>query len=132
MPRTTKRIGPLSLASGAAGQTLDTATEFEIPEDGNFWVQCVIDGGSYTTAPADTPVGAWQLWLQGDESVPYARYTAAETGTNSLAGLAPSGNTLVNAIANFERMPARKGKIVYGRTSGGAAARATLIIGKGR
>lgn len=132
MARTTQRIGPFTLGSGGANQSEATATAFEIPEDGNFWVQIIIDGGTYQTAPTDTPVGSWQFWLQSDETVPYARYTAAETGSNSLAGVVPAANTLVNGYANFERMPGRKGKIVYARTSGGTASRATIIVGRGR
>lgn len=121
-------IGPFPLGAGGPNQSVLTAPSFEIPSSGNLWVQALIDNGTKDVAPTDLPMGTWQLWLSASESVGFTRFTLAESGNFSLAGLAAVGNTLVNAMANFIDVPAGFGRLVYARASGGTASRATLYV----
>jgi hypothetical protein len=126
--RTSKRIGPFTLGAGGAHQSVTTAESFALQTNGDLCVQCIIDGGNNTTAPADLPIGTWQLWIAGDDTGPFLRWLPAESGPQSLAQLAAVGNVLVNAAAAFEKTPLARAKLVYARASGGASSRATLII----
>ena len=122
------KFGPFTLGAGGLYQSLGAAIAFSVEERGQLSVHCVIDGGSSGVAPSDSPVGAWQLYLAGDEAAPYIRCKAAEHGRLSLADIAPSGNALVNAFANFAHVPLARCKLIYQRTSGGTTARATLYV----
>jgi len=128
--RNSKTIGPFLLGAGGPNQSVAAAASFEIPADGKLWVQALIDGGAVATPPSDAPAGTWQLWLSSvDVTANFARFPLAETGDFSLAGLAPTGNNaLLSAMASFVDVPAGFGRLIYVRTSGGAASRATLYV----
>lgn len=128
MPTTTKRIGPFSLASGAAYQTLQDALVIDVSNGPFLSIQAVIEGASSGAPPVDTPVGSWRLHALGDEQAPPIRLTSFENGPQSLLSIAPNGNNVVNGYAVFPMFPTIRGKLQYVYGSGGATARATLWI----
>lgn len=128
MGRKTTRIGPFTLGAGGRYQTLADAPTIDLGDEGLLSIQCIIDGGAEGQAPTDSPAGAFQLWCAGDESAPFSRVSAADSGPMNMTALSPQANTYVNAFANFEAVPGTRCKIVYARTGGGTTARATLYV----
>ncbi len=128
MARRSIKIGPFTLGAGGQYQSLADPIAFSVEDRASLSIHAVIDGGSDAAPPTDSPVGAWQLYLAGDERAPYIRAIAAETGKLSLADIAPNGNVYVNAFANFTNIPLARCKLIYARSSGGTTARATLYI----
>lgn len=124
----------VSLASDTA--SVAAAQWIEIGENGRLDVHAVLHHGTdVTAAPTGTPVGAWRLYCAGAEelggvAITPVRITAAESGTNSLADIAPNGNNLVNAVANFTDVPGTRCKLVYVFGSGGAGDKATLMLSR--
>ena len=126
MARRSIKIGPFTLG---ASQSLADVKPIPLEPNGRLSLHCIIDGGSAGQVPTDAPQGSWRLYFSGDDSAPFApAIAAASTGEASLASIAPNGNALVNAYASFEGVPLARAKIVYERTSGGAASRATLYV----
>lgn len=135
-----KKMKTIHVSLGADTPSLAAAEWIEVGENGRLDIHCIIHSGNsalsnvpLTDAPTGTPVGAFRLYCAGgevanDDQVTPVRITAAETGTNSLADIAPNGNSLVNAIANFTDVPGARCKIVYARTSGGTGDYATLLV----
>ncbi len=123
--RTTK-VGPFVLGVGGLYQTLDTGIVIELQELKNLQIQAVIDNGADDVVPTGTPVGSWRLHCSGQDDAKPARITAAETGSMSLADIAPNGNNLVDAYANFTDTPGARARLYYVRSSG--TARCTLYI----
>lgn len=122
----------VSLASDTP--SVADAAWINLGENGRLDIQAIIHhGDDITAAPTGTPVGSWRLYFAGAEGVGAApvtpvRVTAAETGANSLADIAPNGNNLVNAVANFTDCPGTRCKAVYVYGSGGVGDKATLLI----
>lgn len=124
----------VSLASDTP--SVSAAEWIEIGENGRLDIQAILHhGDDITAAPTGTPVGAWRLYCSGAQeiggvAVTPVRIAAAESGTNSLADIAPNGNTLVNAVANFTDVPGTRAKLVYAFSSGGTGDKATLIVSR--
>jgi hypothetical protein len=136
----TKRSKTIHISLGADTPSLADAEWIDVGENGRLDIQCIIHTGNaalsnvpLTGAPTGTPVGSFRLYCAGaeysnDDAVTPVRITAAETGTNSLADIAPNGNNLVNAMANFTDVPGTRCKVLYVRSSGGAGDYATLLV----
>src|SRR3990172_12143455 len=122
----------VSLASDTP--SVAAAEWIEVGENGRLDIQAIIHSGSdITAAPTGTPNGSWRLYFAGAQeiggvAVTPVRVTAAETGANSLAHIAPNGNNLVNAVANFTDCPGTRCKAVFVRVDGGTGDKATLIV----
>ena len=108
-----------------ATQLLEQSKSTSLGSDGRLDIQVVIDNGA-GAAPTDSPAGAFQLWCSSDpDGVLWSRVTQADA---ELAKIAPSGNTLVSAYAVLEDVPGTSFKLIYVRSSGGAAARARVRV----
>jgi hypothetical protein len=109
---------------------LANAKGITIRHFGELSIQCLIDNGVGTaataSAPSDTPVGTFQLWVAAGQA-DYVRLTSTAIDAE-LAKLAPNGNNLVNAMAVFKGVPGHSAKIVYVYGSGGAATRCRLYF----
>lgn len=122
----------VSLASDTP--SVSAAEWIEVGENGRLDIQAILHHeDDITAAPTGTPVGSWRLYCAGAQeiggvAVTPVRITAAETGANSLADIAPNGNNLVNAVANFTDVPGTRCKVVYVFGSGGTDDKATLIV----
>lgn len=131
------KLGPFALGSGGPNQALATCESFAIPRGAKLELQGIVyrDGSpvDYTLAPNDAPAGTFQLWISGDDSLPYSRVTNAETSDGMLLFSLTGDNAAKNAVANFEDVPGVRGKILFVRTatgSAGANARALFIISR--
>lgn len=113
-----------TVASLGADETLGVAG-VELHRGGELSIQCLIDNGTDGVNPSDSPVGAWQLWSTMD-GTNYTRLTSTAIDAE-LAKIAPNTNTAVNAVATFAGVAGTSCKVIYKRTSGGAATRARLF-----
>lgn len=128
-----KRAVVLTISLDSDTPLLAAADWIDIGDKGRLDLHVVVHhGDDITAAPTGTPVGAWRLHFAGTKdiggvAVTPVRLTSAESGTNSLADVAPNGNNLVNALANFTDVPGTCAKLLYVRASGGAGDKATVI-----
>jgi len=107
----------------ASGVVADLAA-VSIRYAGHVSIQCKIakaDG----SAPTDTPVGVWELWVAADGQN-FEQFTNAAI-VNELAKIAPNGNNVVKAFAVFDGMPGTSFKVRYNRSSGGGTDATTTV-----
>lgn len=108
-----------------ASTVLDAVKATSLGIDGRLDIQVVIDNGA-DAAPTDSPAGSWQLWCTSDpEGKLWSRVTSAD---DELKKIAPNANALVSAYAVLEDVPGTSFKLLYARTSGGAASRARVRV----
>jgi hypothetical protein len=120
MPRRPKKYADFTLGASQAESAVQAVA---LAEDGRLDIQVVIDNGA-GAAPTDTPVGTWKLFSSADGST----YSHVLDADETLAKIAPSGNVLVSRWVMLEDVPGTSCKLVYTRTSGGAASRARVTL----
>lgn len=112
--------------------TLANCPVIELGADKRLSIECLIDNGTDGQAPTDNPQGSFQLYFSADKNTPlsFVRNLIAETATPGqgyLVDIAPNGNALVKAVANFTDCPCRYAIVLPVRT-GGTTARARLFV----
>lgn len=122
-----KRPAFLMGASDAAASTAEV-NPIVLRPNGELSIQVQIDNGSGAN-PSDSPTGTFQLWTTND-GLTWVRQTST-TIDAELAKLNTNTNTRVDAAANFLGVPGTACKVLYSRSSGGAASRCilTAVIG---
>ncbi len=125
MEFTDRRILQLAEINLGATQALADVQAIKLKKPGELSIRVKIDNGTDGQAPTDTPVGAWWLYC-GDSSAgdDFTRYTSDDVDAE-LAKIAPNGNVLVDAWANFTSLPGIEAKLIFVFTGpGGASSRA--------
>jgi hypothetical protein len=95
-----------------------------LQKGGHLGIHVTIDNGA-GSAPADSPVGVWELWLSVDGTNFY-QYTTAAIVTE-LALVATNLNNLVSAWSVFANIPGAFAKVRYKRTSGGGTSARAVV-----
>lgn len=112
---------------------LATCPYIELGADKRLSLQCAIDNGAATpAAPTDNPQGSFQLYFSADPiNAPFIRNLLAESGVANITGIAPNGNNLVSAQANFTDCPARYCKVLYVVSNSAPLSRCRLWVTAG-
>ncbi len=94
--------------------------------DGRVSIHVVVHvSGNTASAPTDTPVGVWELWVSVDGTTYYQLTSAAIV--SALAPLAATGNNLISEWVVFENTPGKYLKVRYNQTSGGLTTGRALV-----
>jgi hypothetical protein len=92
-------------------------------------LECLIAQSDGTSAPTDTPIGAFELWAADvDETAEYYRYFDADV---ELSNIAPNGDNVVKADARIRGIEKPFVRIAYTRTSGGGGNSRLTLRAKG-
>lgn len=119
------------LQTGDPNTVLATCPSIELGADKRVSLQCAIDNGA-GLAPTDNPQGSFQLYFSADPlSAPFIRNLLAEAGIANITGIAPNGNNLVSAQANFTDCPARYCKVLYVVSNSAPASRCRIWVTAG-
>jgi hypothetical protein len=117
--RKVKQLPDLNLGASQVESAVQSVT---LGPESRLDILVTIDNGA-GIAPTDSPIGTFKLFA-GDGS-DYAHVIDAD---ETLAKVAPAGNTFISRWISFDDVPGSSIKLVYTRTSGGAASRARIKL----